>query len=234
MTLGIALLLIFVLYLIDKHNRWWQTLKILVGLVFLGILVTGGWFGWKKYDAYRTEKRTQAEASAFQARVKACIAKSTPVGNVTTPMIAPDGTLADIPNVKVQDAVKAGFKIGVEMTAPDGTKGVIPIERESEALKAGFSTFPKTVEAKCERDPDSPITLDFSKAQPIAVPTRPDGTIKNLKPLAMPSFPPGFVPDATLGDCNKNGCAVYFAGDKIAFIDRSEITKAQWKPVKDH
>jgi len=83
MTLGIALIVIFVLYLIDKHNRWLQTLKIFVSVIVLGILVTGGWFGWEKFQAYRAKKRSQAEAAAFRTKVKACIAKSTPAGNAT-------------------------------------------------------------------------------------------------------------------------------------------------------
>jgi len=33
MTLGLALILIFILYLIDKHNRWREAAKTVVGLV---------------------------------------------------------------------------------------------------------------------------------------------------------------------------------------------------------
>lgn len=39
MQIGIALVLIFVLYLIDKHNRWRQVLKLAIGLVVLGLIV---------------------------------------------------------------------------------------------------------------------------------------------------------------------------------------------------
>lgn len=55
----------------------------------------------------------------------------------TTPMFAPDGTLGDVPTERVQDAIKAGGKVGVEMFAPDGTKGVVPAERFQDAVKAG-------------------------------------------------------------------------------------------------
>jgi hypothetical protein len=43
MPLGIALILIFVLYLIDKHNRWRIAIKITVALIILAILGVGGW-----------------------------------------------------------------------------------------------------------------------------------------------------------------------------------------------
>lgn len=56
----------------------------------------------------------------------------------TVPMLAPDGTSGDIPQERVQDAIKAGFKQAVEMTSPDGKAGYIPVERQQDALSAGF------------------------------------------------------------------------------------------------
>ena len=49
------------------------------------------------------------------------------------PMIAPDGSVGEIPKDKVQDAVSAGFKLGFFMKAPDGSTGVIPRDRAGEA-----------------------------------------------------------------------------------------------------
>jgi len=70
MALGIALLLIFILYLIDKHNRWRQAVKITVGLAVVAVLGFGGLYGWFKYDAYRSEKRQEAENAAYEAKTK--------------------------------------------------------------------------------------------------------------------------------------------------------------------
>jgi len=54
-------------------------------------------------------------------------------------MFAPDGTTTgEIPQSKVQDALKAGFKPAYEMTSPDGKVGYIPQERAQDAVKAGF------------------------------------------------------------------------------------------------
>ena len=57
----------------------------------------------------------------------------------TTPMFAPDGRIGDVPNDRVQDAVQAGFKAGVDMISPKGIRGTVPQERAQEALKAGFA-----------------------------------------------------------------------------------------------
>ena len=66
----------------------------------------------------------------------------------TVPMLAPDGTSGDIPQEKVQDALKAGFKQAVQMTSPDGKLGYIPAERQQEALKAGFKVSAAQEEPK--------------------------------------------------------------------------------------
>lgn len=73
MTVGIALVLIFVLYLIDKHSRWWQAFKLTVGMVVLGIVGIGGFFGCQQYRANREKKQEQAELAARQAKFS-CVA----------------------------------------------------------------------------------------------------------------------------------------------------------------
>jgi hypothetical protein len=60
----------------------------------------------------------------------------------TVPMLAPDGTPGDIPQARVQDAVKAGFKQAVSMTSPDGKTGYIPADKQQDALAAGFKVTP--------------------------------------------------------------------------------------------
>ena len=80
MALGIALLLIFILYLIDKHNRWRQAVKLTVGLAVLGFLGIGGFYVWQKYDDYRTEK----EQASYQAKMQPvwdCAARNSQFSN---------------------------------------------------------------------------------------------------------------------------------------------------------
>jgi hypothetical protein len=80
MTLGIALLLIFILYLIDKHNRWRQAVKVVIGLVVLGLLAIGGVYGWQKYDEYQNEKQQAAYRSKMQP-VWDCTARNSQFSN---------------------------------------------------------------------------------------------------------------------------------------------------------
>jgi hypothetical protein len=66
MTLGICLLLIFILYLIDKHNRWRQLVKVVIWLVGIGVVVVGGVFGWAKYEDYKASKANEAYQAKMQ------------------------------------------------------------------------------------------------------------------------------------------------------------------------
>jgi hypothetical protein len=79
MPVGIALILIFVLYLIDKHNRWRIAIKITISLIILAILVWGGALGWQKYDEWKTAKAGEqylAEQAKETATKEAALAKT--------------------------------------------------------------------------------------------------------------------------------------------------------------
>jgi hypothetical protein len=80
MTLGLALILIFVLYLIDKHSRWREAAKIVTGLVILCLVGLGGFYGWTKYDEYRTAKREVASAAALQKSIQDCVTRNAHAG----------------------------------------------------------------------------------------------------------------------------------------------------------
>jgi len=63
-ALSIALVVIFVLYLIDKHNAWKGAAKIAGVLVALGALVVLGIYGWGKYEDWRAKKQHEASVAA--------------------------------------------------------------------------------------------------------------------------------------------------------------------------
>jgi uncharacterized membrane protein YsdA (DUF1294 family) len=44
MALGLAAILIFAMYLIDKHGAWRRTLEIALGLLTIGLVVGGSLF----------------------------------------------------------------------------------------------------------------------------------------------------------------------------------------------
>jgi hypothetical protein len=68
MTIGIAIVIVAVMYFIDKHNRWMQILKLVVGLAVAAGLIYGSIYAYDKYATWR---------------IANCIAKSTPAGNET-------------------------------------------------------------------------------------------------------------------------------------------------------
>src|SRR6266851_2417505 len=80
MSIGLALIVIFILYLIDKHNRWRQAVKILSGLIILAVLGVGGFYSWTKYDEYRTAKREAAQQATYQKSIQDCIARNVGAG----------------------------------------------------------------------------------------------------------------------------------------------------------
>lgn len=73
MTLGIAAILIFVLYLIDKHNRWKIAIKIVCWTAAVAIVGVGLVYGWVTYSDYRTRKADEQVAEtnrAYEAKMQ--------------------------------------------------------------------------------------------------------------------------------------------------------------------
>lgn len=73
--LSIALVVIAVLFLIDKNRVWKQSAKVALIIVALGVLGFGGFYAWRKYRNWKEEKAEAAAQAAHDAAVKACIAK---------------------------------------------------------------------------------------------------------------------------------------------------------------
>src|SRR5579871_3866939 len=88
MALGAFLLVIFILHLIDKHDKWRQAVKVVVGLIVLYLLGAGGIYGWSKYGDYKAAKQQAAEAAAQRAekvvsekRIQDCVNRYTTAAN---------------------------------------------------------------------------------------------------------------------------------------------------------
>ena len=54
-----------------------------------------------------------------------------------TPVFAPDGSVRSIPDAQLQDAIKAGGKLAVQMNAPDGSLRYVPHDQVGAAQAAG-------------------------------------------------------------------------------------------------
>ncbi len=74
------------------------------------------------------------------------------------PMVAPDGTSADVPLESVQDAMAKGAKRAVHMVAPDGSKAYVPFESVQVARQAGAKPIWETQSA-----PPLPNAVDFAQ-----------------------------------------------------------------------
>ena len=59
----------------------------------------------------------------------------------TQPIFAPDGTVRQIPQENLQDALSAGGKRAVQMTDPSGTLRFIPEDQVSQAMQAGGKVY---------------------------------------------------------------------------------------------
>jgi len=85
MTLGLAVIIVFVLYLIDKHNRWRQAMKVVIGLAVLGIVGVGGLFGWQKYASWKEAGREALQEAEYEAeQAKSAVKKQAELGPVHT------------------------------------------------------------------------------------------------------------------------------------------------------
>lgn len=67
--LSIALVLIFVLYLIDKHNAWKGAAKIAAACLVLCVLGAVGVYGWAEYEDLKAEKKRKADVAACMKSV---------------------------------------------------------------------------------------------------------------------------------------------------------------------
>jgi hypothetical protein len=62
MSIGIAAVIIFVLYLVDKNSKWRQAAKAGVALAVLAVLGVLGLLGYDKYDSWKVAKEKRAGA----------------------------------------------------------------------------------------------------------------------------------------------------------------------------
>lgn len=79
------------------------------------------------------------------------------------PMLAPDGTAGYIPSDRVNDALKMGGKLGVEMSAPDGTRGIIPRENLVAGIQAGGKVLHDSAQYTTQFEKDRAPALENSQ-----------------------------------------------------------------------
>jgi hypothetical protein len=71
-VLAFTLLLIFILWLIDKHNLWRKALKVLIWTVAIGVVGLACLYGWSRYAQNRDREEAAARLKAQKQRVSDC------------------------------------------------------------------------------------------------------------------------------------------------------------------
>ena len=66
--LSVALVVIFVLWLIDKNNCWRPAFKIVLGFLIVSGIGVGGWYGWGSWSDFRAQTRHAAAVKDCQKR----------------------------------------------------------------------------------------------------------------------------------------------------------------------
>jgi hypothetical protein len=83
----------------------------------------------------------------------------------TTPIIAPNETVADVPNEHVDALLRKGGKIGVDMLSPDGREqATVPLEQAQDLLKRGARFAPPPGTPGMPKPPNA-IRQDIAKSQ---------------------------------------------------------------------
>jgi hypothetical protein len=94
MTLGTALVIIMVLYLVDRNKKWKMAVTFTMSLAALSLL---GWGAWYEVTSWMDKREIQKESEKPKSaglvpadvreqvvrQIEDCISKSTPAGNVS-------------------------------------------------------------------------------------------------------------------------------------------------------
>jgi len=73
--LSIALVLIFVMWLIDKNKVWRQAGKLALTVVVAALVAGSSFYGWTKYRDWRAERAALMEKEKYKAAVKECLSR---------------------------------------------------------------------------------------------------------------------------------------------------------------
>src|SRR5580693_10764626 len=72
MTIGVAIVVVAVMYFIDKHNQWRRCGICLVIVAVVALLMQGGFWGWTTYRDARDKKALAEFNKKWAAEVPAC------------------------------------------------------------------------------------------------------------------------------------------------------------------
>jgi hypothetical protein len=145
MTIGLAVLIISILYFVDKHNRWRQLVKLVAGAAILTALGLGGVFVYGQIsdwqEARAADKREKAYAAQHKLDVNACLARYKAFGGVWTP--SPDVWCENHPDAipELTAPLPPGFT-PLDPTQPMQSKPSVPAPAQQAGAVASVPPAP--------------------------------------------------------------------------------------------
>jgi hypothetical protein len=165
MSLGIAAVVIFILYLIDKNRQWRAAGKVAVAAVILATVAVGGVIGLDKYQAWQA---VRAASAKHTEAVKACVERNDKVDSTadattrqaceTDPDVIVSPTF-DQPTVTFRPTEYTGKKVKSVTCALD-TNGRVVLDDKGGCIQPPPMGF--TVDAPCWTAPD-PKGMQFDQ-----------------------------------------------------------------------
>jgi hypothetical protein len=154
-SLGIALLLIFVLFLIDKHHLWRDIARGALLPMAVVILVLACWFSWAKY---RDQKERRRVAANHKKAVEACVARFP--GQDLTQACQADPQLVSCNRVTVPwTDLRPEYGAGEQAASDSNQANLVDIDLSTNCY------YPPTLPV---RMPDGTVT-EFPETMPAAV-----------------------------------------------------------------
>jgi hypothetical protein len=153
-SVGIALLLIFVLFLIDKHHLWRDIAKGAVLPVAIVILVMACGYSWSKY---RVQKEQRRVAANHKKAIEACVARFPGQDMVQACQADPQLVTCNRVIVPWTD-LRAAYGAAAQATSDSNEPNVVDIDLSTNCF------YPPTLPV---RMPDGTVT-EFPETMPAA------------------------------------------------------------------
>ena len=182
MTIGIAIVLAMVLYLIDRNKVWKQAAKTAAVLTLLTVLGAAGFAGWVKYNDRQVAKELAAADVALKIKVAECVAKYKGHGR--------------------DEDIEAACKEHSEIPPPPEGFVLLPTTavKTCVARNTPSDVFSdQEIETACHNDPDfwNPGVVPFQMEYCVKnrhVWNQKTQTCQDNSGRTMPPIPPGFEP----------------------------------------
>jgi hypothetical protein len=129
MTIGTALVIIAILYLVDKHNLWKRVAVVLLAALVVALVCFGGYYGWEKLQEFHRLRETRGDKTANPSLPTNSYALSeveeAPSYSADEVEEAPAGLVPKAPNTGRHDEIDLSAGLVPKWNIPSPPKGFI-------------------------------------------------------------------------------------------------------------